>query len=142
MTTVPVVRDVIDALGRMQVSTPMMIDESDLATYELYGWRLRFGAPVAPLEPGQIPEITKSVADVRPWTLDWSQWLVYGETLTSSQWLTSSGLTLSSQTMTTTATATLISGGTYGQSYLVTNRIISSSGRDDDQSVTVIVGQR
>jgi hypothetical protein len=136
-----VVRDVYDALGRLIVSTPMFIDPAQLATYQLYGWRLPFGAPTAPLTRDQIPDITKSPTDIRPWELNWSAWL-NGATITSSEWLPSSpDLVLSNQSTTATTTLTWIGGGVAGE-WLVTNRITSSDGRTDDQSVTVNVEQR
>lgn len=137
-----VVRDVYDALGRLIVSTPMFIDPAQLATYQLYGWRLPFGAPTAPLTPDQIPAITKSPTDIRPWELNWAAWL-NGATITSTLWLPgSSELTLSSQSSTPTTTTTWIGGGLDGLTCLLTNRITASDGRTDDQSVTVIVEQR
>lgn len=141
---IPVVRDVFDALGRMIVSTPIFIDPSQLSTYELYGWRSQYGAPVAPLEPGQIPEITMSPTDIRPWKLDWSAWL-NGATISTSRWLPGSAeLTLFNQAATASETTTWISvaAGVTALSCLVTNQITSSDGREDDQSVTVIVAQR
>ncbi|WP_040853831.1 phage fiber-tail adaptor protein [Nocardia niigatensis] len=142
MTAIAVVRDVFDALGRMTVSTPMWIDDSQLADYQLYGWRLPFGAPVAPLTADQIPTITMSPSDVRPWQLDWSQWLTGGETIASSLWIPGSqSLGLSSQSATPTTTKTWITAFSVGTA-LVTNRITSSAGRTDDQSVNVVVQQR
>lgn len=144
MTAIPVVRDVFDALGRLTVSTPTFIDSSQLATYQLYGWRSPFGAPVAPLEEGQIPEITMSPTDIRPWKLDWSAWL-NGATISTSLWLPgSSNLNLFNKSTTASSTTTWISvaGGVTSLSCLVTNQITSSDGREDDQSVTVVVAQR
>ncbi|MFE3081763.1 phage fiber-tail adaptor protein [Nocardia tengchongensis] len=143
MTSIAVVRDVFDALGRMTVSTPMWIDDSQLAVYALYGWRLQFGAPVAPLTADQIPTITMSVGDVRPWQLDWSQWLTGGETVASSLWIPGACVSLSSQSATATTTKTWITAVAAG-TCLVTNRIRSTStpARGDDQSVNVIVQQR
>lgn len=141
MTSIVVVRDVFDALGRLTVSTPMFIDDSQLATYQLYGWRTVFGAPVAPLEPDQIPEIIMSPTDLRPWELDWAAWLG-GASILTSLWLPSpAGLTLSGESASASTTKAWFGPGTSG-TYLVTNRITSSDGRGDDKSVTVVVKQR
>ncbi|MEU6580680.1 hypothetical protein [Nocardia sp. NPDC046763] len=144
MTEIAVVRDVFDALGRMTVSTPRFIDDSQLAEFALYGWRTLFGVPVAPLTEGQIPTITMSPTDIRPWGLNWGPWL-NGDSIATSLWLPgNSSLILAnpSKYPTTTNVWLSIAPGVTSLTCLLTNRITTSGGREDDQSVTVIVAQR
>ncbi len=141
MTPIPVVRYVRDALGRTTQTTPIMIDDANLATYEMYGWRTIFGAPVLAPSVDQIPEIVLSPTDLRPWQVQWAAWL-NGASIATSLWLpNAAGLTLSNQSTSSNTAITWIGPAVPG-TYLLTNRITASDGREDDQSVTVVVQQR
>lgn len=143
MTTVLIVRDVLAADGSRMQSQGIMIDAADLATYQGYGWRLPFDAPAIPQTAEQAYDgFTKSPADVNPWQFDWSEYLAVGETITASQWITTAGLTLSSQSATATTTSVWVSGGTSGATYLVTNRINTTTGQQFDWSFQVSIHQQ
>lgn len=68
------------------------------------------------------------------------------ETITASQWFVASGTGLvigpNPSTFTTTATTVWLSGGTIGQTYIVTNRINTSGGQTLDQSVVLRMSAR
>lgn len=72
---------------------------------------------------------------------DWEAWLD-GDTIVTSTWIVPAGLTKDSDTKTTTATTVWLSGDTEGQVYSVTNRIVTSGGRTDDRSLTIVVSDR
>jgi hypothetical protein len=83
------------------------------------------------------------------WTIDWSDYLEAGETIASSSWaidnppdasLTIAGSPAPSNT-TTTAKAWL-TGGTLQKRYYVRNRITTSAGRIDDQSINLGIERR
>ena len=52
------------------------------------------------------------------------------------------GLTQSTDTQTSTQTVVWLSGGTIGEKYVVTNRIVTAAGRTFDQSVKLKVKAR
>ncbi|WP_157124213.1 phage fiber-tail adaptor protein [Nocardia pseudovaccinii] len=120
----------------------MMIDSGDLERYRAYGWRLPLGAPAIPETTSIYDGFTKSPTDIYPWTFDWSEVLAPGETITASQFLVIPGLTLSSASHTDSTTTVLVAGGALGTTYLVTNRISTSAGNQQDWSFQVTVTQQ
>jgi hypothetical protein len=74
--------------------------------------------------------------DLLPATIDWSEFLG-AETLTSSQWTAEEGVTISSPTRDDTTTTVWISGGTIGQTFKITNSIVTSGAREKDFSFNV-----
>ncbi|MFE3229352.1 hypothetical protein [Nocardia sp. NPDC059228] len=143
MSSILIVRDVLAADGSRMPTQGMMIDSADLAKYQAYGWRLPYGAPGIPATADQLYDgFDKSPTDIEPWTFDWSPDLASGETITASSFLTIPGLTLSSATHTATTASIWVSGGTLGTTYLVTNRIATSTGRQLDWSFQVTIAQQ
>lgn len=85
----------------------------------------------------------KDPNDVDIFTLDWSDELETGETISSYSFPDfPSGLTRDSDSNTTTTVTATISGGTAGESYDITYRIVTSAGRTLDQSVTLPVAEQ
>ncbi|MFI5542083.1 hypothetical protein ACIA5H_37580 [Nocardia sp. NPDC051900] len=141
MTSILIVRDVLAADGSRMSAEGIFIDSADLANYQAYGWRLPLGAPAIVETQEQFDGFEKSPTDIDRWQFDWSPYLESGETVASSQYLTTAGLTLSGQTLTGAITSVLVAGGTLGVTYLVTNRVATSLGRQADQSFTVTITQ-
>lgn len=79
---------------------------------------------------------------VLDWVWDWNEWLDEGETITTSSFIVSVGITVDIESNTTKTATVWLSGGTSGQVYQVTNRIVTSSGRTDDRSITIRVTER
>ena len=75
------------------------------------------------------------------YTVDWSRWLGT-DTILASQWTVPTDLTEVSAAHTPTSATVWLSGGTVGQSYPVTNRITTTSGRTDDRTITIRVEER
>lgn len=73
-----------------------------------------------------------------------SNWLADGETITSKTVTPATGITKDSDTLTDTNTSVTVwlSGGTAGVDYTVACRIVTSAGRTDERTVTVMVRQR
>lgn len=70
------------------------------------------------------------------YSLDWSNWLEDGETVTDSQWTATSGITLSRNQVTSgSLTSTYAGGGTLNGTYILTNTITTSSGRIDSRII-------
>ena len=75
------------------------------------------------------------------YTVDWSKWLG-ADTIATSTWTVESGLTTESTSNTTTSATIWISGGSAGQSYAVTNRIVTAGGRTDERTIYLKVRNR
>lgn len=79
---------------------------------------------------------------VKPYGVTWSDWLESGETISTSTWIADTGITVDSSSKTDTVTTVWLSGGTDGQNYRVTNRIVTSLGKTDDRSLIIQVRQQ
>ncbi|MCC6364928.1 MAG: hypothetical protein IT165_15530 [Bryobacterales bacterium] len=84
---------------------------------------------------------TKDPNAVLDYSIDWTRWLA-GDQIAASEWIVASGLTKMADSKTATSATVWLSGGTAGQSYIVTNRITTSAGRTEDRSFTVRVEER
>lgn len=78
---------------------------------------------------------------VLPYTIDWSDWLG-SDTIASSTWTTPAGITEESTSSTTTVATILLSGGTSGTSYVLTNRITTAAGLTEDRSIQINMIER
>lgn len=85
------------------------------------------------------PKDPDAVLDYR-W--DWSVWLKTGETISTVTWDVPAGITQQSHSDDTSSATIWLTGGTVGKNYLVTCRIVTSSGRTDDRSQLIPVRQR
>jgi hypothetical protein len=84
---------------------------------------------------------TKDPNAVLDYTIDWTRWLA-GDQVATSEWLVPTGLTKMADTKTASSATVWLSGGTAGQSYMVTNRITTAGGRTEDRSFTIRVEER
>ncbi|MBI4910310.1 MAG: hypothetical protein HY820_42225 [Acidobacteria bacterium] len=84
---------------------------------------------------------TKDPNAVLDYTIDWTRWLA-GDQIATSEWLVPSGLTKMADSKTASSATVWLSGGTAGQSYTVTNRIMTSAGRTEDRSFIAKVEER
>ena len=96
-----------------------------------------------------VPIIDKSPNEVLDYSQDWAAvapngpWLGAGETISSATVIVDPGLTLNSTVLSPTGVATVVSnwlqGGTIGNTYLVTVRVVTSAGRTGERSFRVRV---
>jgi hypothetical protein len=84
---------------------------------------------------------TKDPHAILDYTIDWTRWLA-GDTIATSEWLVAAGLTKVADSKTVSSATVWLSGGTAGQSYTVTNRIVTNGGRTEDRSFTIRVEER
>jgi fructosamine-3-kinase len=84
---------------------------------------------------------TKDPNAVLDYSIDWTRWLA-GDQIAASEWIVASGLTKMADSKTSTSATVWLSGGTAGQSYIVTNRITTAAGRTEDRSFTIRVEER
>ena len=75
------------------------------------------------------------------YTINWADWLG-SDTISTSTWTVESGLTEGTNTSTSTTATIWLSGGTAGQTYSVTNRIVTAGGRTDERTITLKVRNR
>lgn len=86
----------------------------------------------------------KTADEIKDYSIDWSCALAVGETIFSSTWA-SAGITIDSSAPTISAdgksTTVWVSGGTPGQTYVITNTIITdnSPARELQESFTLPV---
>lgn len=77
------------------------------------------------------------------YSIDWSDWLTAGDTVSTSVWeISPLGPTLSGSSMTSTSTATFIEGCVLGSVYRLTNRISTAQGRTDERSFVLRCEER
>ena len=81
---------------------------------------------------------------VLDYKFDWSDWLDDGEAILSHSITETTGITIDSDSMTDASTSVTVwlSGGESGASYSVTCHVVTSDGRQDDRSITIVVGDR
>lgn len=95
----------------------------------------------------------KDPASVLDWKFDWaaltngsgsSDWLASGETISSRTVTAATGITVDSSSITDTNTSVTVwlSGGTVGQEYTVTCKIVTSASRTDERTITIQVQDR
>lgn len=84
----------------------------------------------------------KDPSAILDYSINWSSWLVAGDTIVTSTWTAETGITIDDDSNTTTATTVWLSGGTAGESYDVTNHIVTDDGREDDRTITILVREQ
>ena len=90
----------------------------------------------------------KDPNEVLDYTVDWqgdnTPVLESGETITTSTWTTPSGLTEDSTSKTSTTTTVVLSGGTAGTTYELTNTIVTdnSPARTYERDINLEVRER
>ena len=84
-------------------------------------------------------DFNKNPNAVLDYMWDWSLWLG-SDTITGSPVITTStGITKDSQSNTTNTVTVWLSGGSVGNSYVVTCKIATAAGRTDERSITIRV---
>lgn len=83
----------------------------------------------------------KDPNDVLDYRVDWSSRLE-GDTISTSTWIVPSGITQDSAVSDDSTSTIWLSGGTAGETYSLTNRVVTDGGRTMDQSVRIKVKER
>ena len=76
----------------------------------------------------------KDPDEVLDYELDWSDRLTDGDEISSASWLTPDGITVDSSSHTATVVTIWLSGGTTGETYTLTSRVVTTGGRTMDHS--------
>lgn len=74
--------------------------------------------------------------------VDWSAWLLEGETITGSEWIVPDGISKGATPVTDTVATVWLWGGSVAETYRVTNRITTSLGRIDDCTIEIFIEER
>lgn len=73
------------------------------------------------------------------YAVDWQDWLAATETIVESTWAAPTGITLSRGLITDGRLAsTFALGGVAGQSYIITNSVLTSANRRDARSIELV----
>lgn len=88
----------------------------------------------------QLP--IKSPAAVVDYGVRWARYLAEGDSLATSTWSIAGTATLSAPAIAGTDTRVWLTGGTAGETLVLTNRITTALGRTDERSFSVPVRPR
>ena len=84
---------------------------------------------------------TKDPDAVLNYSIDWETWLS-SDTISTSSWTVDTGITKDSDSNTTTATSVVVSAGTAGTTYELTNSVVTAAGYEDDRTIRINVQER
>jgi hypothetical protein len=84
----------------------------------------------------------KDPAGIIDYGVRWTNWLPSGDTISSSSWTVPAGLVKVSEANTTTDAIIFLASGTVGQIYEVTNRIATAGGRQNDQTISILIEEK
>ena len=88
-----------------------------------------------------VRTLTKGVAETRLFTMDWSAHLNGRGSITASVWTIPAGITYVSNATASgnTKTTLMLSGGTVGNTYVVTNTITTTGGETLEQPGGILI---
>jgi hypothetical protein len=86
--------------------------------------------------------IKKDPYEQLAYTMDWSKWLIPGDSISTSSWVLDTGISGTTSSNGTATTTVVIFGGTNGNTYLVSNRIVTANNLKSERSINFIVEQR
>lgn len=84
----------------------------------------------------------KDPAGIIDYTVRWTSWLPSGDTISTSSWTVPAGIVKVSESNTTTDAVIFLASGTLGQIYEVTNRIVTAGGRQNDQTISILIEEK
>ena len=88
-----------------------------------------------------IPIFCKDDTEVLDYKVDWADWLT-ADTIASSSWVIPSGITKDFDSFDDDFTTVWFSGGTIGETYTLTNTIVSTAGRTATRSFMIQLSDR
>lgn len=89
---------------------------------------------------GSIPGVfIKDPSDIVDYSIDWTDLLASGETISSSNWTVDTGPTLSGPVLATPVATTTVTGGSAFSVYMLTDTIVTSASRTLQRSIAIQV---
>ena len=76
------------------------------------------------------------------YSVDWSEWLEEGDSISASVWTVTAGITKISDAHANGVATIWLSGGTAETQYNVANKITTTAGRIDERTLSIIVQSR
>jgi hypothetical protein len=93
-----------------------------------------------------LKDFCKDPDSVLDYTIDWGEeWMVSGDEISTSSWSIGTGtkgdttLATTADSNTTTKATIWLGLGVHGQSYPVTNSIVTAQGREADRTISIVV---
>lgn len=90
--------------------------------------------------------LSKDPAAVLDYSVDWTDWLVAGDSLASSSWavepVETGGVVVDSDSHAGPIATAWVSGGLAGREYRLTNNIVTADERTDERSIVLNVMNR
>lgn len=83
----------------------------------------------------------KDPDEVLDYIRDWTAALD-GDTISTSTWTPETGITVDTSSNTTTTATVWVSGGTVGETYGITNRIVTAGGRTFEHTLRFVISQK
>jgi hypothetical protein len=83
----------------------------------------------------------KDPNDIADYALSWATQLGT-DTITGSSWIVPTGITADDDSSTDTTATVRLSGGTAGEEYEITNRVVTAGGQQFDCSLRIYVRER
>lgn len=88
-----------------------------------------------------VENFIKDPNAVLDYIIDWTAFLG-ADTISTSTWIVETGITKDSDTRTNTTTTIWLSGGTAGERYYLTNRIVTAGLRTEDRTIGILVREK
>ena len=85
--------------------------------------------------------VLKDAVAILDYQVDWTTWLA-GDTISTATFTVGAGLTKASQSNTTATATVWLSGGTLGETYLVSHTITTAGGRTENREFRVVIANR
>jgi hypothetical protein len=86
-----------------------------------------------------FPTYVKDPDAAIDYSVDWSDWLPADERIESSTWILPAAITVVAEQATSTRATVIVQGGTSGEPYDLVNRIVTSGGKQEDRTITLVV---
>jgi hypothetical protein len=84
----------------------------------------------------------KDPAGIIDYTIRWSSWLPSGDTISASSWIIPAGIVKVSEANNTIDAVIFLASGTVGVIYPITNRIVTVGGRQNDQTISILIEEK
>jgi hypothetical protein len=76
---------------------------------------------------------------VLDYSVDWEDWLPAGERIESSSWIVPAAISIVAEQVTATKATAVVGGGVSGERYSLVNRIVTSTGKQQDRTILLTI---
>lgn len=75
--------------------------------------------------------------EVLDFSVDWSEWLATGDSISTAAWSAGDGVTIDSSSVAGAVATVWLSAPDVGERHVVTCHVVTAQGREGEQSITV-----